>query len=86
MIIWHLIVYCPLAHATWHPLGVLRVNMVMDFAGGTVVHMASGYAALMGSLYLGPSRVKAARQEVGGHVPANVPHVLLGTALLWFGW
>lgn len=51
----------------------------LDFAGGTVVHMSSGYAALVGSWFLG------ARKEIV-HVPANVPFTLMGTALLWFGW
>ncbi len=53
----------------------------MLLAGGTVVHMSSGYAALIGSLFLGPSVANPEPKE-----PANVPYVILGTALLWFGW
>lgn len=81
--LWHIFVYCPLAHTVWHPKGLLRTWPTLDFAGGTVVHMASGYAALMGSVYLG-SRGDMATNHI--KTPANVPHVMLGTALLWFGW
>jgi Amt family ammonium transporter len=79
--IWHILVYCPLAHMVWHPAGLIRNFGVLDFAGGTVVHMSSGYAALVGSLFLGPSVANPEPKE-----PANVPYVILGTALLWFGW
>eukprot|EP00877_Chromochloris_zofingiensis_P007883 jgi/Chrzof1/3348/Cz12g21220.t1 len=80
---WHTLVYCPLAHMTWHPQGLLRMFGVLDFAGGTVVHMSSGYAAVVGALFLGPSL-----KDTSGvpKEPANVPFVILGTTLLWFGW
>lgn len=78
-----LLVYAPLAHWTWHPQGFLRQMGVLDFAGGTVVHMAAGFAALAGALALG--RRKSHMAQVA-HVPANVPFVLLGTGMLWFGW
>jgi Amt family ammonium transporter len=52
----------------------------LDFAGGTVVHMSAGLAALAGALILGP------RKSRGGGGPANIPYVLLGTGMLWFGW
>ena len=77
--IWHLVVYCPLAHMVWHPQGILYKWGVLDFAGGTVVEMSSGFASLAGALFLGP---RANREAA----PANVPFVLLGTGLLWFGW
>jgi len=77
-----LVIYCPLAHATWHPDGILRRWGVLDFAGGTVVHMSAGFAALAGAVVLGPRRDRS-RQP---HPPANIPYVLLGTGLLWFGW
>jgi len=77
------IIYSPLAHWTWHPEGFLRKWGVLDFAGGTVVHMASGLAALTGALVLGRRRVHLARQATE---PANIPFVLLGTGMLWFGW
>jgi len=79
MVIFSLLIYGPLAHMTWHPDGLFRNWGVLDFAGGTVVHMSAGFAALAGAIYLG-KRNKA----VEAH--ANVPYVILGTGLLWFGW
>lgn len=80
MILWVLVVYCPLAHCTWHPEGLLAKMHVHDFAGGIVVHAASGVAALAGALFLGR------RSDTDNSKPANVPFVLLGAALLWLGW
>jgi Amt family ammonium transporter len=78
-----LLIYCPLAHWTWHPQGFLRQWGVLDFAGGTVVHMSAGFAALAGALVLG----RRQSHEPGGvHVPSNIPYVILGTGMLWFGW
>jgi ammonium transporter, Amt family len=78
-----LVIYAPLAHWTWHPDGFLRTWGVLDFAGGTVVHMSAGFAALAGALVLGPRRDHRKAQP---HHPANIPYVLLGTGMLWFGW
>jgi len=78
-----ILVYCPIAHWTWHPEGFLRLWGVLDFAGGTVVHMSAGIAALAGALFLGRRKVHIERKE---HIPANVPFVILGTGMLWFGW
>lgn len=78
-----LCIYCPLAHWTWHPDGFLRKWGVLDFAGGTVVHMAGGLAALTGAIFLGPRSVHRQRSPVH---PAHIPYVLLGTGMLWFGW
>ncbi len=75
-----LLIYAPLAHMTWHPNGLLRNWGVLDFAGGTVVHMSAGFAALAGALFLGK------RKDAGHHKPARVTYVLLGTGMLWFGW
>ncbi len=83
MVLFTLIIYPPLAHATWHPDGVLRKMGVLDFAGGTVVHMSAGFAALAGAIYLGRRKVHL---DGHGHDPANIPFVLLGTGMLWFGW
>ncbi|MDZ7267183.1 MAG: ammonium transporter [candidate division KSB1 bacterium] len=77
-----LFIYAPLAHWTWHPEGFLRQWGVLDFAGGTVVHMSAGLAALAGALVLGRRR-DYSREP---HVPANIPFVILGTGMLWFGW
>ncbi len=76
-------VYSPLAHWTWHPEGFLRKMGVLDFAGGTVVHMSAGFAALAGALALGRRRSHISGEH---HTPANIPFVLLGTGMLWFGW
>ncbi len=78
-----LFIYCPLAHWTWHPHGFLRQWGVLDFAGGTVVHMSAGFSALAGAIVLGRRR---SHQEGGVHTPSNIPYVLLGTGMLWFGW
>ncbi len=75
-------IYCPLAHWTWHPDGFLHKWGVLDFAGGTVVHMSAGFAALAGAMFLGPRKV----HKQLPHQPANIPFVLLGTGMLWFGW
>jgi len=76
-------IYCPLAHWTWHPQGFLRQWGVLDFAGGTVVHMSAGFAALAAAIVLGRRR---SHKEGDVHAPANIPYVLLGTGMLWFGW
>jgi ammonium transporter, Amt family len=76
-------VYCPLAHWTWHPDGFLHRMGVLDFAGGTVVHMSAGLAALAGAMVLGRRKIHLASEP---HTPANIPFVLLGTGMLWFGW
>jgi Amt family ammonium transporter len=76
-------IYCPLAHWTWHPQGFLHQLGVLDFAGGTVVHMSAGLAALAGAMVLGRRKIHLASEP---HTPANIPFVLLGTGMLWFGW
>ncbi|MBI3296963.1 MAG: ammonium transporter [Elusimicrobia bacterium] len=78
-----LFIYCPLAHWTWHPQGFLRQWGVLDFAGGTVVHLSAGFAALAGALFLGRRKVHL---DAEATAPANIPFVLLGTGMLWFGW
>jgi Amt family ammonium transporter len=78
-----LFIYCPLAHWTWHPNGFLRTMGVLDFAGGTVVHMAGGLAALAGAVFLGQ---RASHRRCEPVSPAHIPYVLLGTGMLWFGW
>ncbi len=83
IVLFSLLVYAPLAHCTWHPDGFLCKLGVLDFAGGTVVHMSAGWAALASAIYLKPRKLHAAEQVLP---PANIPFVLLGTGLLWFGW
>lgn len=79
MVLFVVFVYTPLAHCTWHPDGIFFKMGVLDFAGGTVVHMSAGWAALAGALFLGKRKI----QKVN---PARITYVLLGTGLLWFGW
>ena len=74
-----LLVYAPLAHATWHPSGILFGYGVLDFAGGTVVHMSAGWAALAAAIFL-------KKRNQPDHTPARISYVILGTGLLWFGW
>ena len=75
-----LFIYAPLCHMIWHPSGLLGAYFgVKDFAGGTVVHMSAGFAALAGVIVLG-------KRKNSEHIPTNIPFVLLGTGLLWFGW
>lgn len=78
-----LLVYAPLAHWSWHPEGFLFKMGALDFAGGTVVHISAGCAALAGALVLKRRQVHMEKKEIP---PANIPYVLIGTGLLWFGW
>jgi Amt family ammonium transporter len=80
--IWGLVVYAPVAHWVWSEGGWLFELGALDFAGGTVVHVNAGVAALVAALVLG-SRREYARTAL---LPHNVPFVLLGAGLLWFGW
>jgi Amt family ammonium transporter len=79
--LWSLLVYAPVAHWVWGG-GWLAGLGALDFAGGTVVHVNAGAAALVAALLLGP-RKDYARQAI---LPHNVPFTLLGAGLLWFGW
>ena len=73
-------IYAPLCHMVWHPNGLLGSYFhVKDFAGGTVVHMSAGFAAIAGVLVIG-------KRKHLEYIPTNIPFVLLGTGLLWFGW
>ncbi|HET9211395.1 MAG TPA: ammonium transporter [Thermoanaerobaculia bacterium] len=78
---WSLLVYAPVCHWVWGG-GWLATLGALDFAGGTVVHVNAAAAALVAAAVLGPRR-DYGRQAL---LPHNVPFVLLGAALLWFGW
>jgi Amt family ammonium transporter len=81
LILWSIVIYGPIAHWVWGG-GFLATLGALDFAGGTVVHINAGVAALVAALVLGP-RKDFARQAM---IPHNVPFTLLGAGLLWFGW
>ncbi len=81
-LLWSLLVYNPVAHWVWSADGWLAQMGALDFAGGTVVHINAGIAALIMTLLLGK------RHDYKGHAvpPHNIPFVAIGAALLWFGW
>ncbi|HXE81172.1 MAG TPA: ammonium transporter [Vicinamibacterales bacterium] len=79
--LWAVVIYAPLCHWVWGG-GWIGGMGALDFAGGTVVHINAGVAALVAALVLGP-RKDYARQAI---LPHNVPFTLLGAGLLWFGW
>ncbi|NOY36871.1 MAG: ammonium transporter [Chlorobi bacterium] len=81
MVLFTLFIYAPLAHWTWHPNGFLKNLGVLDFAGGTVVHMSAGFSALAGAIFLGKRKYSKTPYR-----PANIPFILLGAGMLWFGW
>jgi ammonium transporter, Amt family len=80
--LWSLVVYSPIAHWVWDAKGWLFQLGALDFAGGTVVHINAGISALVGAAVLGP-RLPSTRQKA---IPHNIPFVMLGAGLLWFGW
>ena len=79
--VWLLVVYCPLAHMVWGG-GWIGTLGAKDFAGGLVVHMSSGYSALVAAIYLGKRR-GFGREPMPPH---NLPFAVIGAALLWVGW
>jgi Amt family ammonium transporter len=83
MVLWVTLVYCPVAHWVWGDGGWLKGLGALDFAGGTVVHINAGIAALAAAMVVGK------RQGYGNHatfIPHNLPMTVLGAGLLWFGW
>jgi len=82
VILWSTVVYSPVAHWVWNPAGWIKQLGAIDFAGGTVVHVTAGLSALAAAIAVGP---RMNRQKIETR-PSNVPFVILGAALLWFGW
>lgn len=82
IILWSTLIYSPVAHWVWGAGGWLRTLGAIDFAGGTVVHIAAGLSALAAALVIGK------RKDLGSKEfkPNNIPFVILGAGLLWFGW
>jgi Amt family ammonium transporter len=80
--LWSLVVYSPVAHWVWNVGGFLHKDGTLDFAGGHVVHQTAGFSALIAALVFGK------RKDFGKveYAPHNVPFVLLGAGILWFGW
>ncbi len=83
MVAWTTFVYAPIAHWNWSPFGMLKVFGVIDFAGGLVVHTSAGVSALAAALLLGARKDSA---DLKGSRPNNIPYVILGASVLWFGW
>ena len=83
--LWHLAVYCPLAHSIWHFEGFLFQIGVLDFAGGNVVHISSGTAGLVAALILG-NRKGWTPKDHNSHRPHNILLTFMGMSLLWVGW
>ena len=82
-VLWLTVVYCPVAHWVWGDGGWLAKLGALDFAGGTVVHIAAGVSALALAKLLGPRKGFLAKEPMEPH---NIPMVALGAGLLWFGW
>lgn len=85
VLIWSTFIYCPLAHMVWAKGGFLGLYGgigALDFAGGTVVHISSGISALVAAIVIGPRKTYPTQLAS----PHNVPFILLGAGLLWFGW
>lgn len=80
--LWLLVVYAPLAHWVWAPGGWIRQLGALDFAGGTVVHISAGIAALAAALVIGKRNGLLSKVTP----PHNLPFTMLGAGLLWFGW
>jgi len=95
-VLWLTLIYVPIAHWVWNPDGWLMGIGAIDFAGGIVVHVAAGFSALAAALVVGPRRkgcvtpwkdhMKTLEAKETPEKPTNIPYVILGAALLWFGW
>lgn len=79
-ILWEVLIYTPIAHMVWSANGFLFKMGALDFAGGTVVHISAGFAALATILIIGRRKLSSVQP------PHNLPFTLLGAAMLWFGW
>jgi Amt family ammonium transporter len=88
IVLWSTLIYAPIAHWVWNTGGWLRSLGAIDFAGGTVVHIAAGLSALAAALVIGRRKTSEANNNGNSSEfkPNNIPFVILGAALLWFGW
>jgi Amt family ammonium transporter len=83
IILWSTLIYCPVAHWVWNVGGWLRALGAIDFAGGLVVHITAGLSALAAAIVIGRRKDIENKEAMK---PSNIPYVILGAALLWFGW
>jgi Amt family ammonium transporter len=94
IVLWSTFIYSPIAHWVWNPDGWLHALGAIDFAGGIVVHVAAGLSALAAALVIGRRNSCATNNKEPNSKngngsefkPSNVPYVILGASLLWFGW
>ena len=97
IVLWSTLIYAPIAHWVWNPNGWLRSLGAIDFAGGIVVHISAGLSALAAALVIGRRKgcgipwkdhMKALKKDdsASAFKPTNIPYVILGAGLLWFGW
>jgi len=89
-VLWSTFIYSPVAHWVWNANGWLNFLGAVDFAGGIVIHVTAGFSALAAALVIGRRKTltKQANNSCNGieHRACNIPYVILGASLLWFGW
>ncbi len=83
IVLWSTLIYSPIAHWVWNDAGWLKALGALDFAGGLVVHVAAGVSALAAAIVIGR---RQDLEEKKDFKPSNIPYVILGSAILWFGW
>ena len=83
IILWSTLIYSPVAHWVWNTDGWLKAIGAIDFAGGLVVHITAGLSALAAAIVIGRRKDIEKKETLK---PSNIPYVILGAALLWFGW
>lgn len=87
-VLWSTFIYSPVAHWVWNANGWLDLLGAVDFAGGIVIHITAGFSALAAALVIGRRKELMDSADSCGteHRPCNIPYVILGASLLWFGW
>lgn len=83
IVLWSTLIYSPIAHWVWNSGGWLKTIGAIDFAGGLVVHISAGLSALAAAIVIGRRKDIEKKEEFK---PSNIPYVILGAAMLWFGW
>jgi Amt family ammonium transporter len=89
-VLWSTFIYSPVAHWVWNANGWLDILGAVDFAGGIVIHINAGFSALAAALVIGRRKIPKEQQNNScndiEHKACNIPYVILGASLLWFGW